>query len=346
MEKQLIIIIVPAYNVEQYLEQCLDSLLYQTVGGYRVIVIDDGSTDRTGEIAKRYAQEHGDVFDYLYHENRGPGATRNVGMCHVKTPYTAFLDSDDWVPSRYVEKILDTIRKQKEMPDVIYTLPQIYNMATGGFEPWYDEDLMKKVFPTAETVTNVQQDIRLYDLEPNTNRKVYSSAFLQKIGFAFPEGIKWEDIEPHYHSTHEAKRCVSCMDTGFFYRINSGSQITASQGRDRLQTLEIFSRLLVEQADNWNPSELACLVRGAYKFTSWGLDCCGIAIRPEYATQLHRFVCRIPRRAFAAYRQECNPSRQELFYFAMARSGLFYRLMKEEHYYLVAKKIAQKLRVC
>lgn len=343
MENRLITVIVPAYNVEQYLEQCLDSLLYQTVGGYQVIVINDGSTDRTGEIAKRYAQEHGDVFIYMHHENRGLGATRNVGMRQVKTPYVTFLDSDDWVPPRYIETILNTIHSQKEMPDVIYTLPQIYNMATGGFEPWHDEDLMKKVFPSAETVTNAKKDVRLYNLEPSTNRKVYSFEFLKKIGFAFAEGIKWEDIEPHYHSTHEAERCVSCMQTGFFYRINSGSQITASQGRDRLQTLGIFHRLIVDQADNWTLDEQICLVQGTYKFTSWGLNCCGNAVRPEYATQLHRLVCQIPRRAFAAYRQKCNPSGEERFYFFVAHSALFYRLMKEEHYYLAAKKVAHKL---
>lgn len=343
MEDQLITVLVPAYNVEQYLEQCLDSLLYQTADGYRVIVLNDGSTDRTGEIAQRYAKEHGDIFSYVQHENRGLGATRNAGMRLVKTPYVAFLDSDDWVPPRYIETILRTIRRQGNLPDVIYTLPQIYDMATGGFVPWFDKDLLEKIFPDADTVTNAQKDIRLFDLEPNTNRKIYSAAFLKKSGFFFSEGVKWEDIEPHYHSTQQAQNCIACRETGFFYRVNSGSQITASLGRDRLQIIEILQRLLVEEADNWTLPQLARLVQGAYKFTSWGLNCCGNAIRPEYAVQLHRFVRRIPRRAFAAHRRENVPSRQERFYFFMAGNALLYRLMKDEHYYLAAMKILRKL---
>lgn len=91
-ESAFLTIIVPAYNVERFLGQCLNSLVNQSLMAHTVIVVNDGSSDRTGEIAKKYAKDNPELIDYIEQENRGLGAARNVGLQKVKTSFVTFLD--------------------------------------------------------------------------------------------------------------------------------------------------------------------------------------------------------------------------------------------------------------
>lgn len=95
IDNRTISVIVPAYNVESCLRQCLDSVLSQSLKASEVIVVNDGSTDRTEEMARSY----GDQIVYVEQENRGQGAARNAGLAIAKGEYIAFLDADDyWLP--------------------------------------------------------------------------------------------------------------------------------------------------------------------------------------------------------------------------------------------------------
>lgn len=95
MGKQLISVIVPMYNVEKYISQCLESLIKQTYKNLEIIVIDDGSTDQSLNIAKRYAKYDNRVKVYSF-ANAGVSEARNRGLRLAKGDYIAFVDSDDW----------------------------------------------------------------------------------------------------------------------------------------------------------------------------------------------------------------------------------------------------------
>lgn len=104
MEK-LVSIIVPVYNREAYVEQCINSLINQTYKNIEIIVVDDGSTDRSGEICETFASE--DVRVKVVHqENGGVSHARNVGVSHAQGEYISFVDSDDYVTPEYVEYLL------------------------------------------------------------------------------------------------------------------------------------------------------------------------------------------------------------------------------------------------
>ena len=89
-------VIVPMYNVEAYLPRCLNSLRRQTLSDIEIILVDDGSPDRCGEIADRYAREDG-RFRVIHQANAGLSAARNRGIELASAPYLMFVDSDDWV---------------------------------------------------------------------------------------------------------------------------------------------------------------------------------------------------------------------------------------------------------
>lgn len=97
-----ITVIVPVYNVEHYLDKCLDSLINQTYKNLEIIVINDGSTDNSGEICQEYAQKDNRII-YIEKENGGLSDARNVGLDKMTGSYVTFIDSDDWVELDYVE---------------------------------------------------------------------------------------------------------------------------------------------------------------------------------------------------------------------------------------------------
>lgn len=91
MKSPFLTVIVPMYNVEAYIEQCLHSLLNQSYSDFKVIVVDDGSKDNSAVVAKKYAHDYPEQFTYFYQENKGLGAARNSGMKLVTTDFIAFL---------------------------------------------------------------------------------------------------------------------------------------------------------------------------------------------------------------------------------------------------------------
>ena len=98
-------VIVPVYNVEKYLAECVESLLGQTLTDMEILLVDDGSTDSSGEIAERYAAEYPEKVRCLHVENGGQGRARNFALPLAKGEYLGFVDSDDWVVPDMYEKL-------------------------------------------------------------------------------------------------------------------------------------------------------------------------------------------------------------------------------------------------
>lgn len=108
MEHPLISIVVPVYNTEEYLGKCLDTLVKQTYKNIEVIIVDDGSTDSSAEIADRYVQKHSG-FHCFSKENGGLSSARNFGIEKSSGEYIGFIDSDDWVEPKMFEHLMTAI---------------------------------------------------------------------------------------------------------------------------------------------------------------------------------------------------------------------------------------------
>lgn len=100
----MISVIVPVYNVEPYLRQCIDSILAQTYTDFELILIDDGSTDNCGAVCDEYAAKD-DRIRVFHQENAGVSAARNTGITAARGEYIAFVDSDDWVVPTYLNRL-------------------------------------------------------------------------------------------------------------------------------------------------------------------------------------------------------------------------------------------------
>lgn len=100
--KALVSVIIPAYNVEKFLPKCVESVLSQTYRNLDIIIVDDGATDKTGEIADLYAEKHENIR-CIHKKNGGLSDARNEGLKYARGEYVVFFDSDDWVESTAIE---------------------------------------------------------------------------------------------------------------------------------------------------------------------------------------------------------------------------------------------------
>ncbi len=109
MSKQ-ISVIIPVYNVEKYLSECIESVLKQTYNNIEIILINDASTDKSGEICKQYADKHSNIIFIDCKENKGVVHARGLGLERATGEYIGFVDSDDWIEPEMYEKLAEAIK--------------------------------------------------------------------------------------------------------------------------------------------------------------------------------------------------------------------------------------------
>ena len=105
---KLISIIVPVYNVEKYVAECIESIIKQTYQNLEILLIDDGSTDNSGKICDKYAEKDKRI-KIIHKENGGVSSARNLGLDLAQGEYIAFIDSDDFVSNKYIESLYSAI---------------------------------------------------------------------------------------------------------------------------------------------------------------------------------------------------------------------------------------------
>ncbi len=110
--------VVPCYNSEAYMERCIDSLLINDEA-IEIIIVNDGSTDQTKKIADRYVKKYPSIVKAIHKENGGHGSGVNAGLKEAKGDYFKVVDSDDWLDSECLKKLLKKIKTNREKPDLI-----------------------------------------------------------------------------------------------------------------------------------------------------------------------------------------------------------------------------------
>lgn len=103
-------VVVPVYNVEKFLRECVDSLLNQTVSAHEIILVDDGAKDNSGRICDEYAEKY-EIVKVIHKENAGLGMARNTGLDHVTGDYVVFIDSDDFCQADMIERLVAIVRE-------------------------------------------------------------------------------------------------------------------------------------------------------------------------------------------------------------------------------------------
>ncbi len=172
-------IIVPVYNVEKYIDKCLKSLVHQTLQDIEIIIVNDGTQDKSEEIIEKYVRENQNKIKYYEKSNGGLSSARNHGLEYATGEYIAFLDSDDYVESNMYEEMYNLAKKENaDMVECDFILEW-------GFG--------KKIFDKRreyKTKENMMKKPRVVAWN-----KIYKREILNKYKIRFPEGLIYEDLE-------------------------------------------------------------------------------------------------------------------------------------------------------
>ena len=106
----MISIIIPVYNAEKYISRCIESVLKQTYSNFEILLLDDGSKDNSLNIIKKYEQSYPNIIKVFSHKNMGVAKTRNKGIELAKGDYICFIDNDDYIEQKYLEKLIEKIK--------------------------------------------------------------------------------------------------------------------------------------------------------------------------------------------------------------------------------------------
>ncbi|MDG4857890.1 CDP-glycerol glycerophosphotransferase family protein, partial [Streptomyces sp. T-3] len=242
-------VVIPMYNVETYLEECLASVAAQTLTNLDVVMVDDGSTDDTARIAAEYAAAD-PRFRLVRQPNAGLGAARNTGVrhAHPQADYLGFLDSDDIVPVNAYELCVKTLDKTGSD----FVSGNVFLLDSTGTR---QSPMHRPATTSTKLKTHITKDKSLIAdrLAPN---KIFRRSFWDAEGFAFPEGVLYEDT-PLTVPAHFRAKSVDILKYPTYYwrqREGGGPSITQRRTetkavRDRIGAVDSVSRFLAGESD-------------------------------------------------------------------------------------------------
>lgn len=222
MEK-LITVVVPVYNVEAYVERCLDSIVTQNYKNLEIIVVDDGSTDRSGEICDAYALED-DRIKIIHKDNAGLGEARNSALDIMKGEYVFFVDSDDYIFPGIIKYLFEAC--EKEGADI----------ACCGFQSgkkMYYQGRKTYCLSAAEATERI---FCSQGMDCNAVCKLYKTYLFRNM--RYPSCL-YEVVPVTYKIFLSAKKIVNTGKVGYYIEKRSGSITRGCFGRNDLLYLEM-----------------------------------------------------------------------------------------------------------
>lgn len=235
--RELLSIVVPVYNVEKYLDRCVQSLLQQDYKNIEIILVDDGARDSSGAMCDTYAEKYPQVRA-IHQENGGLGAARNTGVAAAEGGYIAFVDSDDWVkPDMYSKLMAEALaHPEVEMVKCAYCEPN---------DSGYSRDT---VFPGAvrQQISEKENLCRYYAKESPWTvawNTVYQAELAKKV--EYPSRIFHEDDYASFFYLYFSRNCIIINEPLYCYYCNPSSIVRDRKNmiREKRDKIEVLRRL-------------------------------------------------------------------------------------------------------
>lgn len=232
MGNELISIIVPIYNVENYLRQCLESISEQTYKNFECIMVNDGSTDSSQQIAEEYLVDS--RFKLINQSNKGLSRARNTGISHIReeSTFVAFVDSDDYIYPDFLETLIEHIEDDVDIIE-------------GMNEYFHDEIKVDRVCHNFEKKILISKDDKLGELALNELRvSVFPKLFRKSLLTEdfFPEGWIFEDLAVVPELVSHSRKWIKLPKVIYGYRIRPNSITTKEFSEEKLDVFKIFGK--------------------------------------------------------------------------------------------------------
>lgn len=249
-------IIVPVYNVEKYISQCIESIINQTHKNLEIILVDDGSTDNSGKIADEYALKDNRI-KVIHKKNAGVSSARNTGIDNATGEYVCFADADDYLMTDYVEYLLELIVKHNA--DISLTK----EMYTTFYTNQVKEDLIDEYTPEKATI-----EILIYNIPIGVYCKMFKREFLGKNIRFVPNIFIGEGFNFNTACFQRANKVVAGHKKIYFYRRNNPSSATTKfsvkKWENGLFAIENIKKDFVIKSSK---------IMEAWKYANWHTHC-------------------------------------------------------------------------
>lgn len=261
-------IIIPVYNVENYLSQCLDSVINQTLLDIEIICVNDGTKDHSREVLEAY-QKKDERIQIVDKANGGLSSARNAGLKAATGDYIVFLDSDDYLEHRACERLYYEVLEHR--PDIIVFGSHIF-----PYYPWPDQWLIHNL--TTRTVAYKDGGIKpLFNengARPFVWRDCFKRRFLLKHELLFDENIRFaEDLIFQFMAFPLAKQVIFISDKLYHYRWSRSNSLMANAAKDPYQKYVHHINALYVIADFWK--ERGYLEQYKQEFMAWTVSFMG-----------------------------------------------------------------------
>lgn len=224
---ELISIVLPIYNVSTYLERCLKSICTQTYSNIEIILVDDGSTDNSGEICDAYAARDNRIV-VVHKKNGGLSDARNAGIKIAKGKYISFVDSDDYVDCDYIEFLYNTLKSANAKMSicshkVVYENGTILEKATNEMSVLSSEKVLERI---------------LYDegIDLSAWAKLYDIDLFKEI--LFPVGRLFEDAATTYKLVYKAETIAIGSVSKYYYMMRGNSITNIGFSRKKIDLIK------------------------------------------------------------------------------------------------------------
>ena len=250
-------IILPVYNVADYLRQCLDSAVNQTLKDIEIICVNDGSTDNSPQILEEYAKKDARI-KVINQQNAGQGAARNNGLQHASAPYVYFADSDDWLDLTMAEKLYDKMSET----DADVCLLGVHAYDESLHKVVCNSWLEKSFFAQRPQEVCSPLEIKRYIFARWAPFfRIQKTEFLRRNNILFPLNVQYEDAFFHLQCMILAQKITFCDENLYYYHINrpNSTMVMTSLNRysffiytflqsfyDFLHAQNLYETLLVE----------------------------------------------------------------------------------------------------
>ena len=240
-KQALISVIVPIYGVEQYLDKCIDSILDQSYTNLEIILVDDGSPDKCGEICERYAIKDKRIR-VIHKENGGLSSARNAGMRVMKGEYVTFIDSDDYISPYYVEHLFFALNSINA------------DLSISWFKEISEDDTNVNAIATIQNLRRLSQvdcfRKLLYQdgIETSAWGKLYKTKLID--GLKYPEGELYEDIPVTSAYIFKCNSIAVISNEDYFYLQRNNSiqyQRFDSRKMDGIYHIEAMSEKVIKK---------------------------------------------------------------------------------------------------
>jgi glycosyltransferase involved in cell wall biosynthesis len=237
----LLSIIIPVYNSSKYLDNCLCSVLKQTYSNLEIIIVNDGSTDNSVSIIKKYADiDRRIVFIDNALPSGNPGTPRNQALKIAKGNYVTFVDSDDYIAADYYENFLNSLHSNKEEVDIVLA---------SGYQDYYNKDkVIKRIYNNSNFDDKLDIFYRYHESFTIWD-KIYRTSFLINNDIYLAETPAAVDVPFVFKCYIAAKKISICSSNyGYFYRRESDSSVTVNK---RMKSNCQFEFDVYDQVMNW-----------------------------------------------------------------------------------------------